>query len=78
MNKLVLFLVCFFVSELGHSMDVTRDEKKNEHTLYLSGIIAKGDLKKVVAAIAPPAVFPKYFTLESLSDVSVCETNRGT
>lgn len=64
-NKLLLFLVCFLAAELGHGMDVTRDEKRNEYTLYLSGTITAGDLRKIVAAVAPPAVFPKYFTLES-------------
>ena len=65
-KKLFLFLVCFLAAELGHGMDVTRDEKRNEYTLYLSGTITAGDLGKIVAAVAPPAVFPKYFTLESL------------
>lgn len=64
-NKLLLFLVCFLAAELSHGMDVTRDEKRNEHTLFLSGTITGGDLGKIVAAVAQPAVFPKYFTLES-------------
>lgn len=48
----------------SHGLDVTRD-RKNEYTLFLSGTIVPGDLKKIVAAVTPPADFPKYFTLDS-------------
>lgn len=46
-------------------MDVTRDEKRNEHTTYLTGTVVPGDLAKIVASVSVPGDFPKYFTLDS-------------
>jgi ATP-dependent protease ClpP protease subunit len=47
-----------------YAIDVTRT-LNNENTVLLTGPIVSGDLKKIIAAVIPPATFPKYFTLDS-------------
>ena len=47
-----------------YAIDVTRT-LDNEYTVFLTGPIVRGDLKKIIAAVIPPATFPKYFTLDS-------------
>ena len=61
----LLLAVALTVAVPGYGMDVTRDEQRNEFTLFLTGPIVAGDLKKIVAAVTPPARFPNHFTLDS-------------
>lgn len=64
-RKIILLLATLTTSAPGHGLDVTRDEKKNAYTTFLTGPIVSGDLAKIVASVSAPGRFPKYFTLDS-------------
>jgi ATP-dependent protease ClpP protease subunit len=61
----ILVLITLIAFTFGYGMDVTRDEKKNEYTTFLTGQIVPGDLAKIVASVSDSGSFPKYFTLDS-------------
>jgi ATP-dependent protease ClpP protease subunit len=59
-----MFIVFTMFPVICYAIDVTRT-MDNESTVFLTGPIVQGDLKKIIAAVIPPATFPKYFTLDS-------------
>ena len=64
--KILLLALCLLLpAAVCRGMEVRSDPSRNEYTMYLTGQIVPGDLAKIVAAVAGPAGFPKYFTLES-------------
>lgn len=61
--RVVFFALSLLCASPSRGIEVTRDVQRNEYTVYRSGPIVAGELKKIVAAVGRPEAFPRYFTL---------------